>query len=100
MIAFIALLGTFEKILNFVMFIDIIALGAGAGTIFLIRKKNPVSSYSGFRIAAYPFLPAFFILVLFAVWIHVIIADPESSLYGLIVFTSALPLYYLLRRKT
>ena len=64
MILSLFLLGTFEKIVNYVMFIDSLALISAAGTIFIFRKKEKTSGevFKGFQIKLFPFIPLLFML--------------------------------------
>ncbi len=94
------LLGTFEKIVNYVMFIDSLSLVTAAGTIFILRKKSKTESesYSGFRIKLFPYVPALFMFVLLMVSVNVFISDRQAALYGMIIFVLGFPLFHLLKK--
>lgn len=90
-------LGTFEKIVNYVMFLDSFALATAAATIFIFRHKMKTTNYTGFKIKPYPLLPLVFVTMLFTVTINVFVADVKAALGGLFIFAGGLPVYYLLK---
>jgi APA family basic amino acid/polyamine antiporter len=102
MIISLFLLGTFEKIVNYVMFIDSLSLVSAAGTIFIFRKRakesGTVTGPEIFKLRLYPFIPLLFMLVLFAVMISVVQSDTLSALYGFIIFLGGFPLYLVLKK--
>ena len=91
-------LGTFEKIVNYVMFLDSFAIATAAATIFILRKKMKDANYKGFRLKLYPLLPVVFVAMLFTVTLNVFMADVKAALGGLCIFMGGLPLYFLLKR--
>ncbi len=97
MILSLLLLGTFENILNYVMFIDILSIVSAVATIFILRRRKNAAEHVGYKMKWYPVLPVVFILVLAAVWVNVISSDYKSSLYGFIIFVSGLPLFFISR---
>ena len=94
------LLGTFEKIMNYVMFIDTIALASLAFCIFIFRRMPGAAEYKGYKIRWYPFVPLIFIVVILTVTGNVLISDPRSSFIGFLIFAGGLPLYFLVKRLT
>ena len=95
----IFLLGTFESLINSVMFIDAMNLALVAATIFILRKKaGPNDPYDGYRIPLYPLVPAIFILILFSVSVNVLLTQTRSALVGAVIFLTGLPVFYLMRR--
>lgn len=96
------LLGTFEKIVNYVMFIDSLSLVSAAGTIFIFRNRaqsSPVQETEGiYKMRFYPWVPLLFMIVLLAVMFNVLISDTQSAMYGCIIFMAGLPLYLVLKR--
>lgn len=92
-------LGTFEKIVSYVMSIDTVALASAAATLFVFRRRaRPSDTYTGYRVWLYPVLPALFIGFLLVVSANVIITDPGPAAIGWGLFASGFPLYYLLKR--
>lgn len=100
MILSLFLLGTFEKIVNYVMFIDSLALISAAGTVFIFRRKEKSSGiiFEGYKIKMFPFVPVLFMFVLLMVMINVVISDTQSAIYGFIILLAGFPLYHLLKR--
>ncbi len=99
------LLGTFEKIVNYVMFIDCISMVSAAGTIFIFRKRAALKENNSdelsaniFRIKLYPFVPLVFMAVLLIVAVNVVITDALSALYGFLIFLAGYPLYKLIKK--
>ncbi len=91
-------LGTFEKIVNYVMFIDSFSLATVASTLFVLRKRaGREMEYTGFRVPFYPVVPLIFIVFLLAVTLNVLITDTASALVGFFFFLAGLPLYWLMR---
>lgn len=95
----LAMLDTFEQIVNYVMSVDSIALASAAATIFVFRKKAGINDeHKGFKMLGYPWLPAFFVLFLLVVAVNVIVTDPSSALVGWSLFLGGAPLYFILQR--
>ena len=96
------LLGTFEKIVNYVMFIDSLSLVSAAGTIFIFRMRAKTGSDNNadgiYKLRFYPWVPLLFMLVLLIVMFNVLISDAQAALYGCIIFLAGLPLYVILRK--
>ena len=97
MAASVYLLGSFEDIVNYVLFIDSISLASAAGALFVLRKRSG-KEYTGFTLKGYPFVPAVFMIVLLFVTYNTIVGDIRSSGYGFFIFAMGLPLYLILRK--
>jgi APA family basic amino acid/polyamine antiporter len=92
-------LDTFEKIVNYVMSIDSIALASAAATLFIFRRRAAANdTHQGFKIWGYPWLPAIFVVFLLVIAVSVIITDPDAALIGWLLFLGGGPLYWVLRR--
>lgn len=104
MLLSLAFLGTFEKIVSYVMSVDSIALASAAATLFVFRLRtrrglaDEPDHYVGYRVWGYPVLPLLFISFLLIVSLNVIRTDPGPALIGWSLFLSGLPLYYVLKR--
>src|SRR6202050_3688872 len=55
-------LGSFEKLLNYVIFTDTLTIAVGASTLFVLRRRR--AGDGGYTMIGYPLLPAFYILCL------------------------------------
>jgi APA family basic amino acid/polyamine antiporter len=94
-------LDTFDRIVNYVMFIDSLSLVSAAATIFIFRKRAALEGLEEghiFRIKWFPFVPIIFMIVLLVVTVNVVISDSTSALYGFIIFLAGYPLYWLLKK--
>ncbi|MBC8046369.1 MAG: amino acid permease [Fimbriimonadaceae bacterium] len=97
MIASVFLLGNFEDIINYVLFIDSISLASAAAAIFILRIRSD-KNYNGFKMKLYPIVPALFMITLLFVTYNTIIADSQSSFYGFLIFIGGFPLYHLMKK--
>ena len=88
-------LGTFEKLLSYVMFTDTISLATAAFCVFILRRKQ-ILVYKGFKVVNSIF-PVVFIITICFVTLSVIIDDPLRSLYGLVVFAFGFLLFHFLK---
>lgn len=90
------LLGSFEKLLNYVIFTDMLSIAVVASTIFVLRRRH--EGDGGFSIPGYPVLPALFVAVLLAVATTVLINQPQLALAGTIIMLAGWPLFRLGQR--
>lgn len=95
------LLGSFSRLLNYVMFSDAVAIATVASTLFVLRRRERATSApnppGGFRMPGYPWLPALFTLVLLAVALRVLWTEPAVALAGAAVMAAGVPLFTLSR---
>ena len=96
-IAILFFASTFEKIVNYVIFLDALGLVAAASTIFIFRSRNTGQELQPYKMKLYPAAPVFFMLAYAFVTYSIIISRPDSFTYGMIVFFSFLPLYFICR---
>ena len=87
----------FEKVMNYVTFIDCLAIAFAAGTIFILRMRATGKGYNGFKIRFFPVIPVIFIIVLLIVCVNVFISDLQPALIGIAIFLAGFPLYHLIR---
>ena len=94
-------LGSFEKLLNYVMFTDGLSLAVVASTLFVLRRRGTGEGQPGlFRMPLYPLLPAVFMACLTAVSLRVLLTETRLSLAGLGILLAGWPLFRLARRAT
>jgi APA family basic amino acid/polyamine antiporter len=93
------LLGTFEKMLNYVMFFDSLNNATVASTLFVLRR-NAAPEYDGFRLPFYPLLPGFFVVFLLGIAVGVGLSEPVSILLGVVVLACGYPIFHLMRHVT
>jgi APA family basic amino acid/polyamine antiporter len=94
------LLGSFEKLLNYVIFTDMLTLVVVSSTLFVLRKRGAggEGKDGAFRIPGFPVLPALYVLALFAVAAHVAITEPRLALAGTAILLTGWPLFLVGRR--
>jgi len=99
---FIFFLGTFENIVNYVMFLDSATIAIVASTVFALRRKakKPGNAYTGYKIPLYPVLPAIFVLFLFSISINVLLTQTRQALFGALISAAGLPIFLFMRRVT
>jgi APA family basic amino acid/polyamine antiporter len=90
------LLGSFEKLLTYVIFTDTLTLATVASTLFVLRRRR--AGEGGFTMWGYPVLPALYILCLLAVGLRVFTLEPRLALAGIIILLTGWPLFHLGRR--
>ncbi|MGE5715466.1 MAG: APC family permease [Acidobacteriota bacterium] len=91
------LLGSFEKLLNYVIFTDMLTLVVVSSTLFVLRKRGEGGTGT-FRIPGFPVLPALYVLALGAVAAHVAISEPRLALAGTAILVTGWPLFLLGRK--
>ncbi|MCL6481738.1 MAG: amino acid permease [Firmicutes bacterium] len=89
-------IGTFEKLLTYVVFIGWIFYGLAAASVFVFRYRLP-GAERPYRVPGYPITPALFIAAAIGLVVNQIWAQPWDSLKGLAVVAAALPGYWLWR---
>ena len=97
----IILLGTFERILNYVMIFDTLNNALVASTIFILRKRGITSGHgTAYKVPFYPVLPAIFVIFLLTITVNVAITQPDSLLIGGPILLAGYPVFLLMRRVT
>jgi APA family basic amino acid/polyamine antiporter len=93
-------LGTFENIVNYVMFLDSANIALVASTIFVLRRKarRAEAPYDGYKAPFYPILPAIFILFLLGISLNVLLTQTKQALIGAALFATGFPVFLLMRR--
>lgn len=90
------LLGSFEKLLDYVIFTDTLTLAVVASTLFVLRRRR--SGEGGFTTWGYPLLPALYIACLLGVAARVSTLEPRLAIAGTVILLSGWPLFRLARR--
>ncbi len=97
----LALSGTFEQLITFVIFISILFWIAGAAAIFTLRRKYPEREGS-YKTWGYPLIPMIYILTLSGILINTLFEKPVESFAGIVIMIAGVPVYYFwnkFRRK-
>ena len=90
----IALSGTYEQILNYVVSVDFIFFGLTGLSLFVFRKRLPSA---GFRTPLHPISTAIFVAACWLVVIGTFVKEPKNSLIGLAILAAGIP--FGLRRR-
>jgi len=89
------LLGSFEKLLDYVIFTDTLTLAIVASTLFALRRRE---GRGAFAIWGYPLLPGCYIICLLCVAARVLALQPALALAAVGIFLTGWPLFRLGRR--
>lgn len=89
---------TFDKILNYTIFLDCIGMATSAATIFILRKRGVgKENATSYRMKLYPLLPLIFISAYLFVGTSIAINKPEAAWVSVLVFAVFFVLYFVLR---
>jgi APA family basic amino acid/polyamine antiporter len=95
----IFLLGTFEKLVNYVMFLDSLNLAIVASTIFVLRHRAKKSGDDAeYRVPLYPIIPAIFVVFLLSISVNVLLTETVPALFGCAIFLVGYPIFRLMRK--
>ena len=95
--ALLALSGTFQTLLTYVIFIGWIFYGLGAAALIVFRKTQPNAPRS-FRVPGYPVTPLLFVLAAVGLVLNTVVADPKKGIIGIGGALLAIPVYFFWRR--
>jgi len=93
----IALLGTYDRILNYVVSIDVIFFGLTACCIFVFRKREAAAVT---RVPGHPVTTILFIAVCWLVVINTVYRYPENTLIGIGIMIAGIPAYLFWRSRS
>lgn len=92
---------TFEKILNFTMFLDCFGMVASSATIFILRKRTKHLDGTGiYKMKFYPAMPLIFMAAYLFVGISIAIQTPDTALVGLLVLAVFMLIYFIAKKFT
>jgi len=90
---------TFEKILNFTIFLDCFGMVASSAAIFKLRSKTKHLDGTGiFKMKLFPLIPLFFIANYLFVGVSIAFQSPETAGVGVAVLAAFMPLYFMTAR--
>jgi len=96
--AVLALSGTFEQLLTYVVFAGWIFYALGGISLLLYRRSRPDAARP-FRVPGYPWTPILFVLSAAAIVVNTLFAQPKQALLGLGVVLLGTPAYYVWNRE-
>ncbi len=86
---------TFERILNFTIFLDCFGMVASSATIFILRKRTRHLDKTGiYKMKLYPLLPLVFIAAYIFVGASIAIQTPDTALTGVAVLAVFMFIYF------
>jgi APA family basic amino acid/polyamine antiporter len=94
----IALTGTYEQILNYVVSVDFIFFGLTAGTVFVFRRRDRTDD-GGARIPGHPVTTAVFCAACALIVGSTILKYPANSAIGVAIMLAGIPVYLFWRRR-
>ena len=94
----LAVTGTFEQLLTYVVFVGWIFYALGALSMFRYRRRAP-DAPRPFRVPGYPVTPLLFVASAAAIVLNTIVAQPGRAAIGLGVVLLGSPVYLVWRRR-
>jgi APA family basic amino acid/polyamine antiporter len=93
----LALSGTFEQLLTYVVFVGWIFYALGAACLFVLRRTQP-DAVRPFKVPGYPWTPLLFIVAAVALVGNTIVTQPARAAVGIGVVLLGLPVYFAWRK--
>jgi APA family basic amino acid/polyamine antiporter len=95
----IALTGSYEQILSYVVAVDWVFFGLTAGAVFLFRRRGRDADDGAARVPGHPLTTALFIAAAALIVISTVMEAPVDSAIGLGIMLTGVPVYLLWRRR-
>jgi len=92
----LAITGTFEQLLTYVVFTGWIFYALGAMSIFVYRRRSPGAARP-FSVPGYPVTPVLFVLAAAALVLNTVFAQPGRALTGIGIVLLGVPAYLFWR---
>jgi basic amino acid/polyamine antiporter, APA family len=89
-------LGSFDKLLHYIIFTDNLTIATVASTLFVLRHRH--TGDSGYTMWGYPVIPAVYLACLVGVSARVFFLEPGLALAGILILSTGWPLFRLGRR--
>lgn len=96
--AVLSLMGKFQELVNYTMFVAWIFYGLGAAAVFAYRRKYPEMPRP-YQVPGYPWTPLLFVLAAAALVLNVIFSTPRNASIGLGIVGLGIPAYALWRMR-
>jgi len=94
----LTLLGSFEQIFTFAMFMAIVFWIAAAASVFTLRKKKP-DLPRPYKTWGYPVVPAVFIIASSGILLNTLLEKPVEALAGILLTALGIPAYLYWKRR-
>ncbi|HEX5872035.1 MAG TPA: amino acid permease [Longimicrobium sp.] len=95
----IALTGSYEQILSYVVAVDWVFFGLTAGAVFLFRRRGGDADDGAARVPGHPLTTALFIAAAALIVVSTVLEAPVDSAIGLGIMLTGVPVYLLWRRR-
>ena len=96
--AVLAVTGTFQQLLTYVVFIGWIFYALAAASVFVYRRRMP-DAVRPYRVPFYPLTPILFIAAAAAIVLNTIVTQPGLAAVGFGIVLIGAPAYFIWRRK-
>jgi APA family basic amino acid/polyamine antiporter len=90
--ALLAVTGTFNQLLTYVVFAGWIFYGLGAAAIFFYRRQGTLAP---FPVPGYPWTPLLFVASAVFIVINTLVTQPWEALVGTVIVLAGVPAYFL-----
>ena len=94
----VVLSGTYDQLLDYVIFASWILYGMTAATVLVLRRKRP-DLVRPYKTIGYPVVPVLFVIMAAAIVISALYNSPRESLLGLALILAGLPFYFHWRNQ-
>lgn len=94
----LAVSGTFEQLLTYVVFVGWIFYALGAACVIVLRRTKP-DAERPFRVPGYPWSTLLFILAAVALVANTIATQPARAAIGIAVVLAGVPVYFIWRSR-
>ena len=95
--AVLAVTGTFQQLLTYVIFAGWLFYALGAMSIFVYRRRAPAAARP-FSVPGYPVTPILFIASALAIVVNTLIVQPKEALVGIGIILIGVPAYLFWRK--
>jgi APA family basic amino acid/polyamine antiporter len=91
----LVVLGTFDAIVAYFVFITVVFIAATAASVFVIRSQDPT-----FRVPGHPWTTLTFLGLVLALLVLLALGSPLQAALGVVVVSVALPVYQLIPSRS
>ena len=92
-----ALLGTYEKILSYVVVMDWIFFGLTASCLFVFRRRD--KAYDGYRVPGHPWTTGIFVAIAWLIASNTTYKNPLTAGTAVCILLAGVPVYFLVRGR-
>jgi APA family basic amino acid/polyamine antiporter len=90
--------GSYGELLKYCTFASLLFYIVTVLGLFMLRKREPQAERP-YRVIAYPFTPALYILMAGFVAVSLLVFDWKNSLIGIGIVAAGIPIYFLIQKK-